>query len=57
MMILDSVRYNLENLESIGFPYKIGCGAAGGNWNIYFNLLKMFANKVDAKVKIYKLVI
>ena len=50
-LCLNQIR-KIENLESIGFPYKIGCGAAGGNWNIYFNLLKMFANKVDAKVKI-----
>lgn len=27
--------YNLDKLKTIiGFPYKIGCGLAGGNWDI-----------------------
>lgn len=47
----------IPNLESIAFPYKIGCGLAGGNWDWYENQLKKFADvvaKVNAKVLIYK---
>ena len=33
-------------LESIGFPYGIGCGLAGGDWNEYEKLLEDFAKRV-----------
>jgi O-acetyl-ADP-ribose deacetylase (regulator of RNase III) len=33
-------------LKSIGFPYGIGCGLAGGDWNEYESLLKDFAERV-----------
>jgi hypothetical protein len=45
----------IENLESIGFNYGIGCGLAGGDWNIYYNLINNFAQKTDAKVVLYQL--
>ena len=45
----------IEDLESIAFPFGIGCGAAGGDWNIYFKILKNFAEFVDADVLIYRL--
>lgn len=31
----------------IAFPYKIGCGLAGGNWNNYLLILEEWANKYD----------
>ena len=46
---------NLRNLQSIAFPYQIGCGAAGGSWPAYLNLLQEFAAKTSAKVMVYKL--
>lgn len=41
---------NLE-LDTVAMPYQIGCGLAGGNWDIYRKLLE------DCKTKIilYKL--
>jgi O-acetyl-ADP-ribose deacetylase (regulator of RNase III) len=45
----------IEDLESIAFPYGIGCGLAGGNWNDYKEMIKQFASKCNAEVYIYKL--
>jgi len=45
----------LPGLKSIAFPYKIGCGAAGGDWLIYRVMIKKFAEKVQIPVRIYKL--
>ena len=43
----------IKDLESIAFPYNIGCGMAGGNWDDYYQLLSEFAHKVDATVTLY----
>lgn len=34
---------HMPDVESIAFPYKIGCGLAGGNWVNYLNMLESFA--------------
>ena len=34
----------------VNFPYRIGCGLAGGNWDVYVAMLHRFANSVDAEV-------
>lgn len=48
----------VDNLESVAFPYKIGCGIAGGDWNWYLNAINKFAeyveNKQQTKVVIYQ---
>ena len=48
----------IPNLESIAFPWRIGCGLAGGNWEWYLGTLKNFADHVEekqgAKVIIYR---
>lgn len=36
----------------IGFPYKIGCGLAGGDWNIVYNIIE--EEFKDYNVRIYK---
>ena len=36
----------LPELESVAFPYGIGCGLAGGNWEEYQAMLEEFANMV-----------
>jgi O-acetyl-ADP-ribose deacetylase (regulator of RNase III) len=36
----------LPKLKSIGFPYGIGCGLAGGDWKEYETLLEKFAERV-----------
>ncbi|XP_042220149.1 uncharacterized protein LOC121864978 isoform X2 [Homarus americanus] len=45
-----------EKITQVVFPYRIGCGLAGGNWERdYFPAVKRFANQVsiyDIKVKI-----
>ena len=47
--------FSFSDMRSIAFPYGIGCGAAGGNWDEYFNMLKAFANAVKGDVYIYRL--
>lgn len=45
----------IQEIESISFPYNIGCGLAGGNWNEYFTMIQSFSNYSSIIVKIYKL--
>lgn len=48
----------VPDLESIAFPWRIGCGAAGGSWDHYLGTLTNFAQYVEtkqgAKVVIYR---
>lgn len=48
----------VPDLESVAFPYKIGCGAAGGNWENYLGKITNFAKYVkeqyDTRVVIYQ---
>lgn len=44
-----------EKYTSIAFPYKIGCGLAGGDWLKYKKEIKRFANNNKYDVYIYKL--
>lgn len=41
-----------NNLHSIGLPYKIGCGLAGGDWKIVNKIIEDAANKYD-KIQFY----
>jgi len=41
----------IENLKSIAFPYKIGCGLAGGDWSVYKRIIEKFSDHVEAKYK------
>jgi O-acetyl-ADP-ribose deacetylase (regulator of RNase III) len=38
-----------HELESIGFPYGIGCGLAGGDWEEYESILEGFAKLVGKR--------
>lgn len=38
--------------QRIAFPFKIGCGLAGGHWNTYFKMIKEFSRKYNKNVKI-----
>uniref|UniRef100_A0A6C0EKS2 Macro domain-containing protein n=1 Tax=viral metagenome TaxID=1070528 RepID=A0A6C0EKS2_9ZZZZ len=40
---------------TVAFPYKIGCGLAGGDWNQYFDAIKHFVEKYNIDATIYKL--
>lgn len=48
----------IPDLQSIAFPWRIGCNLAGGNWGNYFCMLNNFAkyvkNTYDTKVILYK---
>lgn len=39
----------------IAMPFNIGCGAGGGNWDIYFEIIKSFALNHNIKIRLYKL--
>ena len=54
-MLLVSYEYKFKKETlTIGFPYKIGCGLAGGDWNIVYNIIEEeFSGNYN--VKIYKL--
>ena len=43
----------IPSLQSVAFPYGIGCGAAGGNWDIYSRIIMNFANYLNDKVEVY----
>lgn len=46
----------ISNLESIAFPWNIGCGLAGGNWTVYWHMICAWANSLtNIKVRFYKL--
>lgn len=38
---------------SFAFPYRVGCGAAGGDWDTYQGLLEDFSTSVEGDVVIY----
>lgn len=45
----------IPNLESVAFPWRIGCGIAGGEWDEYLSDLNKFAEYVNVPVSIYQL--
>jgi O-acetyl-ADP-ribose deacetylase (regulator of RNase III) len=46
----------IPNLQSIAFPWCIGCGAAGGDWDNYLTMIMDFAREMeDVEVVIVKL--
>lgn len=61
----DSVRLNYFSkclneisklsFSSIAFPYRIGCGLAGGSWDDYYKLINDWSENVSAEVYICKL--
>jgi len=45
----------IDNLEAIAFPHGIGCGAAGGDWDIYQKMISCFSQLTTAEVYIIQL--
>ena len=41
--------------DKIAFPFLIGCGLAGGDWNIYKKMLENFEKETNIEVILYKL--
>lgn len=44
-----------NSIKSCAFPYKIGCGLAGGNWDDYYRAIDYFSRKYGVNSVIYKL--
>jgi hypothetical protein len=44
-LCLDKISSNIPENANIVFPYKIGCGFAGGDWKIYNTMIIDFAEK------------
>jgi O-acetyl-ADP-ribose deacetylase (regulator of RNase III) len=44
----------INGLKSVAFPYKIGCGLAGGDWDWYLKAIDDFADKSGVKTYIVK---
>jgi len=42
----------IKGIESLAFPYLIGCGLGGGDWNKYREMINDFAKKYH-KIKVY----
>jgi O-acetyl-ADP-ribose deacetylase (regulator of RNase III) len=42
-------------MSSVAFPWQIGCGAAGGNWGTYIDMIYGFNDRTEADVTIYKM--
>lgn len=45
----------IEDLQSVAFPYLVGCGSAGGNWDDYLREIRMFADVFQVPVTLYRL--
>jgi hypothetical protein len=43
------------NIKTLSMPYNIGCGAAKGNWSIYYKMICDFAENEKINVTLYKL--
>lgn len=44
-----------NHINSVAFPYKIGCGLAGGDWKKYVNFIEIFAKENPSlQVTLYK---
>ena len=43
-----------EKYQNLAFPYKIGCGLAGGNWDHYLPMIEDFAFKYNKHVTLVK---
>lgn len=41
--------------KTVAFPFNIGCGSAGGNWDEYYEIIQDFANKEKIYITLYKL--
>lgn len=56
---LNSIKYTVSdnntalNGKTVAFPYQIGCGLAGGNWSIVYNMISDIFQ--DSHVTLYKL--
>lgn len=47
----------IENItnKTIAMPFNIGCGAAGGDWDTYYEIINNFAKNKKIYITLYKL--
>lgn len=52
-----SLLKKLQNLKHVklGMPYGIGCGLAGGDWNIVYPMLSRLSDEYQCDIHLYKL--
>jgi O-acetyl-ADP-ribose deacetylase (regulator of RNase III) len=44
----------IPGIKSVAFPYKVGSGLAGGDWNRYHEVLNRFATQLDkSRVEVF----
>ncbi len=56
LQVIGTFLIDTHRISSIAFPFRIGCGLAGGNWDDYSGAIENFANQYpNVSVKIYKL--
>jgi len=54
-LCLDEIA-KIPNLQSLAFPHNIGCGAAGGDWYTYYQMIVKFAKSLPrVHISLYKL--
>lgn len=41
--------------RSVGMPYGIGCGLAGGEWSVVYGIIEQAASKYKVEVTLYQL--
>lgn len=46
---------NNIDLSKVGVPYKVGCGLAGGDWNVVLGILDKQSEKHNVDIYIYEL--
>ena len=55
---LDALKEHLAGktyLSAVGFPAGIGCGLAGGDWNVIFPMIEEFAGETENDVYVVSL--
>lgn len=51
LILKDCEKYNINK---IGFPYMIGCGYGGGDWNVIYNLIKTEFKNTNKELIFFK---
>ncbi len=51
---LDDLASQLKQGQALYFPYKIGCGLAGGNWKLYRGMIEEWSRQNNITVYIVK---
>jgi hypothetical protein len=50
---LDAIDREFPDVKTIAMPYGIGCGLAGGDWNLYANLISMWCGIRRPELTVY----